>query len=444
MRTNRRLRTVWLVSLLALGLWLLGVAMDSEDKNRTNWDGSPDSNLAVGSSNTGEDFILFAPLSGTTAYLIDRDGDVVHDWTLSGQPGNSVYLLEGGDLLATYTVDGVFQAGGVGGGVELLDWNGTRVWSFELATEQAHLHHDVEILPNGNVLLIAWERKTRRQALAAGLSPQQLPASGEVWSEMILEVDPSTNSVVWEWHLWDHVLPAGEDAIAHPGKVDLAFAADPDSSDWFHINAVDYHENLDQILLSVRHTSEIWILDHGLTSTEAASDAGDLLYRYGNPEAYGASGIQILLHQHDAKWLDGNSSGVSSSSFGTSSSMRILLFDNGDQRLRPYSRVVEIELPDYVSSPSDIVLPAQIVWAYGAASGDEHFYSNHISGAQRLGSGNTLVCVGAEGRFFEVTTSGEIVWEYVNPFTGIGPGGGASNEVFRAVAYSAAFVGQDL
>ena len=43
-----------------------------------------------------------------------------------------------------------------------------------------------------------------------------------------------------------------------------------------------------------------------------------------------------------------------------------------------------------------------------------------------------------------MTSAGEIVWEYVNPFTGIGPGGVESNETFRCEAYSAEFIGQGL
>ena len=64
-----------------------------------------------------------------------------------------------------------------------------------------------------------------------------------------------------------------------------------------------------------------------------------------------------------------------------------------------------------------------IAWEY---QGDPpiSFYSYHISGAQRLPNGNTLICEGAPGRFFEITSNKEIVWEYVNPIMApIGRGG---------------------
>jgi hypothetical protein len=49
------------------------------------------------------------------------------------------------------------------------------------------------------------------------------------------------------------------------------------------------------------------------------------------------------------------------------------------------------------------------------------FYSSEISGTQRLPNGNTLACEGTTGRFFEVTSAGELVWEYVNPVDNAGP-----------------------
>lgn len=375
--------------------------------------------IGVSDDESEEDYVLFAPLQGTTAYLIDREGAVVHDWELSGRPGNSVYLIEGGNLLATYTVQGSFEGGGIGGGVELLTWDGAEVWSFELATDHAHLHHDVEMLPNGNVLMISWESKTQAEALAAGLSSNQLPKSGEVWSEMILEYNPDLDQVVWEWHLWDHVLPVGQTASQNPEKIDLNHFAKTNSSDWWHFNAVDYSAELDQIVISSRAASEIWIIDHDLTTEQATGSDGDLLYRFGNPAAYGGSGSQELVDQHDSEWLDGDT---------------ILVFDNGNPRTRPYSRVIELDLPNYSNG---LFEAATIVWSYGEASGEEYFFADHISGAQRLASGNTLICSGTEGRFLEVTPEGDVVWEYVNPFTSTGPGNKESNEVFRCESYLA-------
>jgi hypothetical protein len=83
---------------------------------------------------------------------------------------------------------------------------------------------------------------------------------------------------------------------------------------------------------------------------------------------------------------------------------------------RDYSRVIEID-----------PITLEIVWELDGVKlggksgffGKYKFYSSHISSAQRLPNGNTLVTEGAEGRLFEVTPEFEIVWEYVNPDGGI-------------------------
>ena len=79
-----------------------------------------------------------------------------------------------------------------------------------------------------------------------------------------------------------------------------------------------------------------------------------------------------------------------------------------------------------------------------AASGEKFFFADHISGAQRLENGNTIICSGTEGRFFEVTPAGETVWEYVNPFSATAPDGKTSNEVFRCESYDAEYIGAAL
>ena len=79
-----------------------------------------------------------------------------------------------------------------------------------------------------------------------------------------------------------------------------------------HTNAVAYNAELDQIMLSIHAFSEVWIIDHGTTTEEAASHSGgkrgkggDLLYRWGNPRAYrtGTNVDQRLFAQHNAHWI---------------------------------------------------------------------------------------------------------------------------------------------
>ena len=93
----------------------------------------------------------------------------------------------------------------------------------------------------------------------------------------------------------------------------------------------------------------------------------------------------------------------------------VLVFDNDGpaglpqfyQKTFPGSRILEID-----------PVAREIVWQYDASRSGMPFwafYSSFISSARRLPNGNTLICEGMHGRFFQVTREGEIVWEFVNP-----------------------------
>ena len=396
------------------------VRTDSETGNQSSTGATTSTNGAQ------EGLTLFAPITGTTAYLIDLAGNPVHQWQLSGTPGHAVYLLEGGKLLATYKIRSSSfggDAGGIGGGIEILDWAGDQIWSYQISDPTYHQHHDVEYLSNGNVLAIVWEKIPASEALSAGIDNAHVSAYGEIWSEAIFEIDPNTNSIVWEWYAWDHLLPDGASPADHPELIDPDYPTQRRAADWLHINSVDYNEALDQIMLSVHNTSEIWVIDHATTASEAAGAKGDILYRWGNPAASGESGSQVLYAQHNAAWID-----------PASATSNVLLFNNGNQRSRAYSNVLELAIYPYTYGE------AEIVWEYGSTAADVSFFSSRISGAQRLENGNTLICSGAEGWFFEVTADGKKVWEYTNRYGKSLPNGGYVTDVFRAERYAYDYV----
>ena len=383
--------------------------------------------FTVGSAGAGEEagengppssgYNLFSPINSTETCLMDNDGNVINTWSSSYTPGNSVYLLEDGTLLRTANTGSTdFNEGGAGGRVEQFDWDGELIWAYDYDTAEHRQHHDVEVLPNGNILMIAWELKTSVEALAAGREAGLLD-DGELWPDHIVEVAPTGSyggEIVWEWHVWDHLTT---DGASEPDKIDINFTqSGPDDgiADWQHINAIDYHTELDQILLSVRNFSEIWVIDHSTTTSEAAGPAGDLLYRWGNPAATGDSGDQQLYSQHDAKWIEDGLVGADN----------ILIFNNGQGR--GYSSVDEIDPGTYTSG-----LPLAAVWTY-TNSVATNFYASRISGAQRLPNGNTLICEGTEKYAFEVTTDGDLVWNYTE-----------SAELFRFERYAPDFAGFD-
>ena len=378
-------------------------------------------------------YTLFAPMSYNVTYLIDNNGELVQSWSSEYRPGLSVYILENGDLLRTRIIQGqLFQTGGHGGGVEIIDWDGNLVWEFDYFSDQYWQHHDIESLPNGNVLLIAWEHKADASAIANGRNPNMLAGSQQpfgFWPDHIIEVNPESNSIAWEWHVWDHLIQDYDSSKVnygvvsdHPELVNLNYPSGPNTSgDWLHINAVDYNAELDQIILSVHHFGEIWIIDHSTTTIEAASHTGgnsgkggDLLYRWGNPQAYigGNSNERIFFGQHDARWIEDGS--------------QIMVFNNGSGRPGgSYSSIDVITQPIgednlYVLDSNGIYGPDTLSWQYTATPLGDLFAAN-ISGAHRLENGNTLICDGPRGHYFEVDSAGSLVWDYVNPVVNTGP-----------------------
>jgi hypothetical protein len=420
-------------------------------------------------------YTLISPLKFKTTYLIDMHGKVVQTWPTNCDPATCAYLLDDGHLLRPGSLGDEtkpFGGGpGDGGRVQEFTWDGKLVWDFKLYNDKQLPHHDVAKLPNGNVLMIVWDKKTPKEAIEAGRRPNAVGT--HLLPDSVVEVKPTgktTGEVVWEWHLWDHLVQDREPSKAnygkvadHPELVDINFGQDivgqvagkkggldklkgigyvggntgkgkGPNADWTHFNAVAYNAELDQIVVSVHTFSEIWIIDHSTTTAEAAGHkggrggkGGDLLYRWGNPRAYGAGtkADQRLFAQHNAHWIPKGLPGVG----------HLLIFNNGSNRPDgSYSSVEEIILPadaagQYARKSGAAFGPEKPLWSYSAPKKAD-FFSFFISGAQRLANGNTLICSGANGTVFEVTPAKEIVWKYINPvmglvrdFPGKGPGG---------------------
>lgn len=426
---------------------------------------TPTVGLILNDSSSYNGYTLFPPSSGKTTYLVDNCGYQVNSWTSEYKAGLSAYLLENGNLIRTAKLqNNNFTGGGSGGRVELFNWEGDLIWSYNLSNSQYYQHHDIEPLPNGNVLILAWEAIPQAAAIAGGRSSSLVSTAG-VASTYIVEIEPvneTEGNIVWEWRLWDHTIQDIEPNIdnfgvisEHPELVDVNYSAFPLVADWVHVNAIDYNAELDQIILSSRDFNELWIIDHSTSTEEAAGHTGgnqgkggDLLYRWGNPISYqrGTTQDQQLFGQHDAHWIpdslvDGG---------------KIMVFNNGINRPQGEYSTIDIIAPPltpegaYTIETGQAFGPSELSWQY--TENAPSFYSSRISGAQRLPNGNTYICEGNSGRFFEVDPEGNKTWEYINPVKGGFPVqqgfmGIFQNEVFRSYRYSVdypAFEGKEL
>lgn len=334
-------------------------------------------------------FTLFTPTSSKTAWLIDMQGRIVHSWETPWQPGAHGQLLENGNLLYAAKDDNApfaIEFNGAGGFIIEYDWDGNEVWRYE----DEFLHHDVQRLPNGNTMMLRWVAVPDDIAAQIEGGVPGTERKGVIWGEAVREVDPQGN-VVWEWVAHEHLDPKDFPICPLCGR-----------HEWLHVNALDVLPNGD-VMISCHTQSKIIIID-----------------KQSNKVKWESSKDLQLAHQHDPTTLENGN---------------ILVFDNGLHRknnLISCTRILEIDRE-----------ANKIVWEYMEMN-PSTFFGSFISGAQRLPNGNTLICEGPRGRFFEITHDGEIVWEYINPFFDINVGiplRGRHNMVFRAHRYGPDYPG---
>ena len=308
-------------------------------------------------------FTLFWPLGSNTVHLINMKGDMVHEWNMPGVPGNHAYLLPNGNLLAAIrTTEQVKGLAAKGGHLVEMDWNGNIVWE-----HVNHLqHHDFRRLANGNTVYLHWELMSEERA---ALVPGGIAGSEHeegIFGDVVREINPA-GETVWEWHTATDI----EDMNKYP-----ICPVEP-RREWAHANTIFPLENGDY-MISFRQNHLIATIDRN--TKRFSWEMCDW----------------ILGHQHDVQMLDNG---------------HVLVFANGAHG--PYhgptegSRIFEID-PNKDN---------EIVWSYEGGP-PYTFESSYISGVQRLGTGNTLICEGKWGRLFEVTPAGDIVWNYNSPFKG--------------------------
>lgn len=376
------------------------------------------------------DYTLIGINGSTTVRLRDTTNATYHTWSgLSGTTAYSNYMLPSGVLLRTVDVtNSVFTGGGMSGRVQKVDWNGGILWDYTYSTTTYCSHHDICGLPNGNVLLIAYELKNAAAATAAGSN-----YNGTHWPDHIVEVQPTgatTGTIVWEWHLWDHLCQDDNSSAGnyvtsvadHPELYDInAVTISSQTKDFWHMNGIDYNPMLDQIVVSAHNTNEFYVIDHSTTTAEAASHSGgrggrggDFLYRWGNPDRYDHTGVANFDVIHDAHWIPqgvpnaGNIVALNNEGISVNTSCV-------DQVTPPYAGF------NYSYTPLVAYSPATYSSRLTCIGG-----TSNMGNSQQLPNGNTLVCLAMSGTIYETNPAGTSIWSYT-----------ATGAVSQAFRYSA-------
>jgi outer membrane protein assembly factor BamB len=226
------------------------------------------------------------------------------------------------------------------------------------------VHHDAALLPNGSGVFIV-RNKQRVETDEWG--------SILVRAGALVEVD-SASQEVWRWDAFDHL--------------DLASVTKPNNgtSDWTHLNSVQFLPDSDQLLLGARNQSQAYLVDHA---------TGDVVWTLGEGGDFELIEGEWFKFQHDVSMLTDGS---------------VLMLDNGntkpvDENTRAVRYALDLE-----------AMTAREIWSV-----DVGLRMGTMGSVQILDSGNTLICLGGNrtrglpAAIVEANPAGEEVWRLEVP-----------------------------
>lgn len=361
-------------------------------------------------------FVVYNSINQTTARLINASGQIVHTWACPSPANYAMALRDNGNIVRGAIHSPNFISGAaVGGKVQELNPQAQVVWEFVYSTQDHVTHHDLCLMPNGNVLLIAWVKKTLAQLQALGYTGNTAKYPGR-----IIEIQPTgtTAQVVWEWNMEDRFIqfvdpnkPNYMPIADHPERMNINVPVTGggfgSSTDWFHENGIDYNPDLDQIAFSSRYLNEIFIIDHSTTTLEAAGHTagnagrgGDFLFRWGKPSNYGVAGSQTIAGAvHDVRWVkpDRPNEGWLMFVNNVGGPGGSTVIDAIDPVRTGYT---------YPWTPGTVWGPTAHQWRHQALAN-----ASGQSACDRMPNGNTFVALSGQ-YMYEVNDNNQVVWQY--------------------------------
>ena len=347
--------------------------------------------------------IFAVRLGAKSSVVFNKQGEIVKEYEFENRLGNDLEMLSNEEFLGIFKPDdrNDFSFGGSGGILRRVTADKQILWEYTIASETELAHHDVELLPNGNVLTMVWEKIPVEQAQELGAQTHR-----PLYTEKLIEINPNTDEIVWQWRSVEHLVQDDDESAStygdiqqHPRKIDINYNIDDENGDRMHANGIVYDQSRDLIFMTVNFYDEVWVIDHSTTTAQASTPlggdyavGGDLVYRFGNPAAYGSDTPPIFDRVHHPN-------------FSNDAYSQMLFFSNGGTH-DEQSTVFELKLPNQlILDPDHEYLPTE-VWRFT----DPELYNRIVSGAVKLPNGNVLICEGDFG-FWEVTPAGQVVWK---------------------------------
>ncbi|MBL7981049.1 MAG: aryl-sulfate sulfotransferase [Flavobacteriales bacterium] len=369
------------------------------------------------SAQTFDGYALYNLSNQTTSRLVNSAGQVAYTWNCPTTYSYAMALKPNGNIVRTAVNTGnQINTAAVSGLVQELNPQGQVVWSFTYSSADYVTHHDMCLMPNGNVLLLAYVRKTVAELQAMGYTGTSAKYPGR-----IIEIQPTgtTAQIVWQWEMADRFIQYADASkpnympiAEHPERMNINVTVSGGGGpgggiDWFHENGIDYNAELDQIVFSARYLSEILVIDHSTTTAEAAGHTGgnggrggDFLFRWGKPANYGVTGTQrIPAAVHDVKWIK---AGAPNAGW--------LMFVNNNGGGNSTTTIDAINPArdgyNYPWTPGTVWGPANYDWRHTCLA-----YASGQSAAERMPNGNTFVAISGQ-YMYEVNSSNQVVWQY--------------------------------
>lgn len=222
-------------------------------------------------------------------------------------------------------------------------------------------HHDIAVLPSGNILALIWQRKTYDEAVQAGRNHTLVDSDLGVFTEQVIELQRIENSdgsdhwvIVWKW--------------------------------------------------------ELWVIDHSTSTAEAAMSSGgyyhrggDLLYRWGNAQAYGYPDDSYTY----ISGLHGGNADLNSQSLNGWGTFLMYHNNSGGES----SQVVEMIPP--ITQDGHYRIGDEIEGVYGPIetllAADIGVQEDNLGSVQRLNTGEIVTCDCAEGELILLDGDGKVM-----------------------------------
>jgi hypothetical protein len=303
-------------------------------------------------------------------WIMDNMGNVIKSKKTAGQAINFEQWQVNGQLRYTYVEQDnkayhIPNIGYIPGTAVVLDKDLNELQRIRLLPFNGRTTNDVDVVDSHDFILLddnhyiteAFFQKTVNN-IPAELHPA---ANCQVVDNIIQEVQ--NGKVIWEW-----------DAASYPefysiSMYDNVFSDPKAGHDYLHLNSMFIDPRDNNLIVSFRHANQIIKINR---------TTGNIMWRLGGKNSdFPITADEVFLKQHHVTLTDSNST--------------LLIYDNGDPTLRPYSRILEFKLDEM----------AHTVTGFKSFNVPGGIFTDHMGSVQKQGD-NYFICTGNVPYIMEV------------------------------------------